>query len=66
MATRLRFQVDVHLDFEDGQWKQGETKDDLIKLNVQNIAETMELAIYDEYGSMSVTVSARYLEQKED
>ena len=66
MTTRLRFEVDVHLDFEDGHWKPESKKDALIKLNVTNIAATIEDAIYDEYGRPYVTISVRFTEQKED
>jgi len=70
MATRLRFEVDVHLDFDDGNWTHAENPDisreDTVKLNVENIAEAIEDVINNEYGLPYVTVSARFKSAKED
>ncbi len=66
MSTELKFEVTVHLDFDDGQWDPSKRREDVIKKNVLNIADTIETAVTHEYGVPYVTVSARFTGQKED
>ena len=66
MATKLEFRVDVHLDFDDGNWKSDVSKTDLIRRNSENIAETIEQAVIDEYGIPYVSVSVHLEGTSED
>ena len=67
---KLTYEVTVHLDFDDHTWlhevDESVTRESTILKNVQNIAETIESAVYDEYGRPYVTVSARFVVSKEE